>query len=144
MTTPEKVRRRQRIEIGLVVVVAVGSILYGVFNEREEDVREQCIVEAFAASSKIDRARSKITDRAVEVQERADGVKDRRLTALETLVTDAFAAETPDEALQAFARFNQTKEELVKRRENVQDAKARLVERRENARPPKFPDGKCE
>jgi hypothetical protein len=130
MTTPEKFRRRQRIEGTVVIALAIASIAYGVVDSREEQARDACMVKSFEQANDVQNLRASLAEQTSEVQEAIDNNQNR-------VIQTVSSANNRKEVARAFAEFNAEVERL-------DDERAELLRERKNTDIPPFPTGKCE
>jgi hypothetical protein len=130
MTTPEKFRRRQRIEGTIVIALAIASIAYGVVDSREEQARDACMVQSFEQANDVQNLRASLAEQTSEVQEAIDNNQNR-------VIQTVSSANNRKEVARAFAEFNAEVERL-------DDERAELLRERKNTDIPPFPTGKCE
>jgi hypothetical protein len=130
MTTPEKFRRRQRIEGTIVIALAIASIAYGVVDSREEQARDACMVKSFEQANDVQNLRASLAEQTSEVQEAIDNNQNR-------VIQTVSSANNRKEVARAFAEFNAEVERL-------DDERAELLRERKNTDIPPFPTGKCE
>jgi hypothetical protein len=130
MTTPEKFRRRQRIEGTVVIALAIASIAYGVVDSREEQARDACMVQSFEQANDVQNLRASLAEQTSEVQEAIDNNQNR-------VIQTVSSANNRKEVARAFAEFNAEVERL-------DDERAELLRERKNTDIPPFPTGKCE
>lgn len=135
MTTPERLRRRQRIETALVglVMVVVGLSQYTAAQDRKEQARidtaqEQCVAKQVTEITEALNARSESSGR----------LNDATADVLDSFVGAAAAKK----------EGTQTEEErsrpIIKALERYAEVRDEVKKSRKNNPFPAFPTGKCE
>ena len=120
MTTPEKVRRRERVlGVGLVIcglLVALSTYFGDKRDDKQDRQFKECITSVVGELTDSLTARSNLTEPA------AQSVRD--------LISELLASKSEADSRKAIKRYNETQADLAKVREN-------------NPIPP-FPDGTCD
>lgn len=116
VTTPERLRRRQRIESFLVTVTIVLTVITGIYFNRQNQKQNECMAMQFHELSVTLNARADLTRRE------ADAVAKVLITAAN--------AKTGDQVAESLREYNKTRTQIAK-------------ERADNPLP-KFPTGRCE
>lgn len=130
MTTPERFRRRQRIEAALLVLMAIGFILQNrYFNHLNEQSRA-CLADNFSALATNLTARSEIASAEARTT-RAESRANRQF------YRDAFASESEAEVFDAYAAYRIRIEKIDQRRD-------RIAQERADNPIPAFPAGSCD
>lgn len=130
MTTPERLRRRQRIEGTFLVVIGVLMLLQFQYFQHQDAKQRACLVDIVAEQNDAMSRRGDIASQDATVNAEES-------TATRTLIVDVFAAKSREEAQAAFAAAQEKWVAVDKRRQQVAAA------RRSNPIPD-FPDGKCD
>lgn len=130
MTTPERLRRRQRREEILLILlgIVVGAVsIY--FHQQDVDQRT-CIASNFSSLSDA-------LDKRGELAERESRVNAAESSATRRLIIDAFASDSRQEAFTAFRKAQ-------RRWERVDHERARIAHQRAENPIPNFPEGTCD
>lgn len=130
MTTPEKFRRRQRVEGALLLALAFTTIIYGVWDSGQSRDRDRCMAESFRSAGHYQVVRAELAEESTNLRLRVDDLQSRVFTSFER-------GTTADEFYTVLEDFQDKYSEL----EAEQRA---LLKERKRANPPEFPDGKCE
>jgi hypothetical protein len=134
MTTPEKLRRRQRIEGVVVILLAIFTVVQGVAFSLEDRDQQRCVEEKFGELSVALDARADLTERETEATRRVWRVYAK---AAGLASQDSSNELSPEQE-------NRLRAELVAALLNYQDeARAIQAERKENPLPP-YPIGSCD
>lgn len=130
MTTPERLRRRQRIEGTFLVIIGIFMLVQFQYFQDKDEAQRACLVDVVADQNAALSRRGDIAsqDAAVNAEES---------TATRALIVEAFASKTREEALAAFAKAQDKWAAVDKKRQQVAAA------RRSNPIPD-FPDGTCD
>lgn len=130
MTTPERLRRRQRWELGLVLAVLVGSLIYGYVDSKREQSRDECLVTLFKEAAANQQVRGDLATQTFSLI-------DRKINVLVRVVENIAAAQDQNDVAEAFVKFQRGKL-------RIDEQADRVSRKRTQAEPPKFPDGTCE
>jgi len=63
MTTPERLKRRQLIEGAVLILLAVFTVLQGIYFNLEDRSQRACFEEKFTELSKVSKLRSELAER---------------------------------------------------------------------------------
>lgn len=116
MTTPERLRRRQRIEGTFVIVLAVLMILGGLYFNAEDAAQRACINDSFRELSRVQGIRADLIERESNANQRVNLAE--------------FKVSTEAEFLAEGARYERVMNKIQ-------------AERERNPVPP-YPAGECE
>jgi hypothetical protein len=134
MTTPERIRRRQRIEGGVLILLAIFTVIQGVAFSLEDRDQTRCMEDKFRELSVALDARGDLTERETEATRRVWRVYGKA-AGLASQDASNELSEEQESRLRA---------ELVAALLNYQDeARAIQAERKENPLPP-YPVGSCD
>ena len=129
MTTPERLRRRQRLEsagIAILCVFLVGSTLY---SAREDQQQNECLTDQVTKLTDSLTFRTGLTQQDSALNQSADRIQDEVILRVSEATTQA-------EANAAFETFRQS-------RTMIESERQRIQEERENNPVPPFPTGSC-
>ena len=130
MTTPERLRRRQRREEILLILLGVAVGLVSIyFHQRDVDSR-QCMAHNFSDLSSALSVRG-------DLAAKDSAANEAESAATRQLIIDAFAAKNRQEA---FAAFHKAQEGWAK----VDKQRAQIQKEREANPIPDFPAGTCD
>lgn len=130
MTTPEKLRRRQRVEGAFLVFLALFTLGYGVWDSKQNERQDQCMADQFRQASEAQTVRAELAEEQTALGLKVDDNQDR-------LVRELAASQSREESLLALTKFQRTNSRL-----NSQEAT--LLEKRKNTPIPEFPEGTCQ
>lgn len=130
MTTPERLRRRQRREEILLIVLGILVGLTAIYFHGQDVKQRECIAENAATLNTVLTKRGELADQESRAN-RAESAATRQL------IIDAFASETRQEAFAAFRRAQEGWAEVDKDRQ-------RIARQREANPIPDFPEGICD
>lgn len=130
MTTPEKFRRRQRIEGVFLILLALASVGYGLWDSSEQRQRDDCLVESFRAAGEHQAERARLGEETTALHLAIDNEQSKVFTQLRRGIS----------AEELFTLLEEFQEENARLDE---EQRALLQEREETLAPP-FPDGTCE
>lgn len=154
MTTPERLRRRQRIEGTILILLAIFTALQAVYFslERQEDRREtdNCISKKFYALSVALDERSKLTAQETVLAQReseqnralwglyaeAAGIIDKSGKSPQDALTPEQIADLNERLVAQLLEYRDVMNETVDEREQI------LADRKKNPLPP-YPVGTC-
>lgn len=143
MTTPEKFRRRQRIEGVLLVVLGLFTVGYVLYDSHEAHRRDDCVAEAFHDFSTSLSVRSDLTVKTDRLQLRAEKLQDQAIFINKRVVEDVSAAQDQDDVAAAFVRFNRADDHVDALSDQLDKRIARVTTKRVKTSIPPFPSGKC-
>lgn len=130
MTTPERLRRRQRIEGVFLVVIGVGTLLqFNYFHHQDQDQRD-CLYDVIAAQNAALTARGDLAQQDSEINASESA-------ATRGLIVDVFASKSSEEARDSF-------EKAVKQWAEVDDRRAEVKKKRAENPIPELPEGTCD
>lgn len=130
MTTAERLKRRQRRTGWAVIMLAFGSILYGIYDNGEAHRRDDCMAQSFSESSRALNARARLSVQSTAIQTQMDSLQNQ-------VILDVAAAGETSEVVAAFNRFH-------KDLDRVHREQRKLLEVRQHTKLPGFPEGKCD
>lgn len=129
MTTPERLRRRQRREEILLIVLGILVGLTAIYFHGEDVKQRECIAENTAALNTV------LTKRG-ELAEQESAANQAESSTTRKLIIDAFASDSRQEAFAAFKKAQDGWAEIDKDRKRIA--------RQRDANPiPDFPEGTC-
>lgn len=144
MTTPERFRRRQRIEGVFLIILAIVSVAYGVWDSERAQARDECMADNFRASGYTLERRAELTEKATQISLRVDALQAHTNSNQDKLIADAMSAEDKAEAIAAFVVFQRRVEQLDQRRIRLDERQSKLLRQRQRTDLPPFPSGTCE
>ena len=130
MTTPERLRRRQRFEslgIAVLCLMLVGSTLY---SAREDQQQNKCLTDQVTKLTDSLTFRTGLTQQDAALNQSADRIQDEVILRVAEATTEA-------QADAAFDTFRESRAMIETERQNIQE------EREANPVPP-FPTGACD
>lgn len=130
MTTPEKLRRRQRVEGAFLVFLALFTLGYGVWDSKQNERQDQCMADQFRQASEAQTVRAELAEEQTALGLKVDDNQDR-------LVRELAASQSREESLLALTKFQRTNARL-------NEDEAALLEKRKNTPIPEFPEGTCQ
>lgn len=130
MTTPEKLRRRQRVEGAFLVFLALFTLGYGVWDSKQNERQDQCMADQFRQASEAQAVRAELAEEQTALGLKVDDNQDR-------LVRELAASQSREESLLALTKFQRTNARL-------NEDEAALLEKRKNTPIPEFPEGTCQ
>lgn len=130
MTTPERLRRRQRIEGTLLVILGVIMLIQFNYFQGQDEKQRECLFQVVQSQNQVLSLRGELARQDSEIN--AD-----ESAATRGLIVAVFAAKGKDDALAAFADAQQQWNAIDERRQDVRKA------RRENPIPD-LPEGTCD
>lgn len=118
MTTPERIRRRQRIEGAFLIILGTASVVYAVFDNRQDQRVLDCIVRVATEQNAVldaGREAQRLERRAGEIEQAAD----------ERLIGAALRGEiqTPEDVQAAQTRYDAQQVRADRKRERADDAR---------------------
>lgn len=129
MTTPERLRRRQRREEILLILLGIAVGIVSVYFHGQDVKQRRCIAEN---TSQLNTVLSK----RGELAEQESTANKAESAATRKLIIDAFASESREEALAAFAKAQE-------RWAAVDHDRDRIARQRDENPIPDFPEGIC-
>lgn len=129
MTTPERLRRRQRREEILLILLGIAIGIASIYFHSQDVKQRRCI------ASNTSELNSILTKRG-ELSEQEAAVNKAESTATRRLIIEVFASETREESFAAFQRAQRKWAQVDLDRE-------RLVRQRAQNPIPDFPEGTC-
>jgi hypothetical protein len=130
MTTPERLRRRQRIEGAFLIFIGLGLIVSTLWFRHQDAVQRSCLFNVIAKQNDVLSTRGEIAmrDSKANAQESA---------ATRALIVTVFSGGGKDSALEAFAQAQSQWTKVDAKRDAIEKARA-------NNPYPDFPEGRCE
>lgn len=116
MTTPERLRRRQRIEGIVLILLAIFTTLQAVYFSIQNNEQNDCVATVVTKLNRNFEARAKVTQADSDVKKRA--------------ITHAFEAQTREQFLRVKAQY-------------LAEQKRIDLERKQHPVPP-LPPGRCQ
>lgn len=129
MTTPEKFRRRQRLEGIALLILALAVSVSVYYFDHQDDEQRACVAENFSDLASTLAVRGDLSTK----EARADQIES---SATRQLFDDAFAASDEADFLAAYTRYQAGLAKADRKRARVAEVRA--------ANPfPAFPEGSC-
>lgn len=130
VTSPTALRTRQRRTGYAVILLATGSLFYGIYDSENGHHRDKCMASSFAQFSDALTVRWQIASDTQALQTRVDELQNH-------VIQEVAAAGETSEVVAAFNAFNDGLDQL-------EHDKHQLVKLRNRTPVPDFPRGKCD
>lgn len=144
MTTPEKLRRRQRLEIALLILMLTGTGLYGWFDSNRDEARRDCLVTTVEQLRDYQAVRDMLVSEASKLRETEDKHEKLGDRIQSDLIRDVFEAQERTEITAAFVRFDRRDMAWTKMRNRIDRKVEANLRKRERTKVPPFPSGRCD
>lgn len=130
MTTPERLRRRQRIEGWFLVVIGIGLVVSTIYFRHEDMDQRACQAANFEKQNQVLQARSELGTREANVAR-----LESRATRI--LFRDGFAAKNQADL---FAAYGDYRERIA----TIDESRKKIAKERRATPVPDFPKGTCD
>lgn len=151
MTTPERLRRRQRRESSFIALVGLAVLVSSLWlnsqdaaQQREDQTQRECIARNFTDLSEALNARAELAKkdaRASRIEAEANRLESR---ANNEFYRGAFAATGTAEVLDAYGDYRVTMAQVAEMRSKVDRRRMHIADERERNPIPPFPVGTCD
>lgn len=143
MTTPHRLRRRQRIEGTILVLLGIFTVGYVLYDSHEAKLRDLCMAQSFSDLGQSLTIRSDLTVKADKLRIRAEHLQDQAIQNNTRVVEDVSAAQDSNDVAAAFVRYKRVDEHIDNMSERLDKQVARVTAKRIKTEIPPFPTGTC-
>lgn len=144
MTTPERLRRRQRIEGAFIVVIGVLLVVSTLWFRHQDDEQRACIGENFADMSAALEARGLLAERETDLNRREARAQFAESKANRVFYRDAFASTTEADIFEAYGDYRARLERIDRTRAEIKAERQAVNKERKDNPIPAFPRGACD
>lgn len=144
MTTPERLRRRQRIEGTFLVIIGILLVVSTLWFRHQDEQQRACFTTKFSELTSNLSARGALASREARA-----ALQESRATRLESRANSdfyrqAFAATSTEDVFEAYAQYRVTLATVNEKRAKVTEKRAEIKREREANPIPDFPEGTCD
>ena len=144
MTTPERLRRRQRIEGVFLIIVGLAVVVSSLYFRHQDQQQRSCLTSTVGGIVDALNARGEIATRQAQVAKRESNVARLESNATRRLFREGFAAEDQAALFAAYGQYRITLSVVDAKRERIDEKRAQIEEDRAKNPYPDFPAGTCE
>lgn len=145
MTTPERFRRRQRIEGAILIVLALFTVSYGVWDSGEARGRDKCMVRSFQQSSDVLDARSELGELTTELSLEVDALQSKQIALQKRVIQEVAVARqrSSEDIDRVFANYDEAVNKISGEAARLRALRKDVLATRKGMALPAYPDGKC-
>lgn len=143
MTTPERFRRRQRIEGTFLVIIGLLLIVSTLWFRHQDEEQRACIGENFIDLSASLTRRGELAERDAQLNRRESRAQFRESKANRIFYRDAFASTSDAGVFEAYGDYRVRIAAIDATRVKIKAERQAINKEREENPLPEFPRGTC-
>lgn len=144
MTTPERLRRRERRNGYALIVLGIVIGLVSIYFHQQDAAQRRCISEQFSKLSTALTVRGDLAKREARATHKEANAQKLESKANQMFYRDAFSSATQAGVFDAYGQYRVTIHAVNQERAHVQAMRERIKAARANTPIPDFPAGTCD